>query len=53
MTVKEVAERLRVTPLTVRTWIKNGHLQAIALRKYYRIRQSDLDAFLGITEAHQ
>jgi excisionase family DNA binding protein len=52
LTVHEVAMRLRVDDTTVRRWIKNGVLPAIALphrgvRQAYRIRQSTLDALLA------
>ena len=51
LTVREVAEQLRVDDTTVRRWIKNGSLEAITLphrgaRCAYRIRQSTLDALL-------
>jgi len=51
LTVREVAKQLRVDDTTVRRWIKNGVLEAIALphrglRQAYRIRRSTLDALL-------
>ncbi|HLL79702.1 MAG TPA: helix-turn-helix domain-containing protein [Ktedonobacteraceae bacterium] len=51
LTVREVAEQLRVDDTTVRRWIKNGVLEAITLphrgaRQAYRIRRSTLDALL-------
>lgn len=56
LTVREVAHRLRVDDTTVRRWIKNGVLEAIALphrgtRKAYRIRRSTLDALLTSSPA--
>lgn len=45
-TVKEVADRLRVSEATVRGWIKDGELRAIEVGKGWRIADSDLDAFL-------
>jgi len=52
LTVREVAERLRVDDTTVRRWIKNGVLEAITLphqgeRQAYRIRKSTLDNLLA------
>jgi len=52
LTVREVAQKLRVDDTTVRRWIKNGVLEAITLphrgtRQAYRIRRSTLDALLG------
>jgi len=52
LTVREVAQKLRVDDTTVRRWIKNGVLEAITLphrgaRQAYRIRRSTLDALLA------
>jgi excisionase family DNA binding protein len=52
LTVREVAEQLRVDDTTVRRWIKNGILEAIALphkgaRQAYRIRRETLNALLA------
>jgi excisionase family DNA binding protein len=46
LTVEEVAKELRVTPKTVRTYISNGELVAIALGKGYKITRNDLDDFI-------
>ena len=51
LTVREVAQKLRVDDTTVRRRIKNGVLEAITLphrgtRQAYRIRRSTLDALL-------
>ena len=52
LTVNEVAQRLRVDATTVRRWIKNGVLKAIALphrglRQAYRVHKHTLDAVLS------
>ena len=52
LTVREVAQQLRVDDTTVRRWIKNGVLEAITLphrgaRQAYRIRRATLDALLS------
>jgi excisionase family DNA binding protein len=52
LTVREVAQTLRVDKTTVRRWIKDGVLEAITLphrgtRQAYRIRRSTLDALLA------
>ena len=44
LTVEEVAELLRVTVETVRTWIRSGELNAVDVGKYL-IYQADLEAF--------
>ncbi|MEX5728653.1 excisionase family DNA binding protein [Rhodovulum iodosum] len=46
-TVKEVADRLKVSEATVRGWIKNGELRAIEIGKGWRIADSDLETFLS------
>ena len=51
LTVREVAEILRVDDSTVRRWIKGGALEALTLphrnqRSAYRIRRSTLNKLL-------
>lgn len=49
LTVADVAGTLSVSDKTVRRWIKSGKLAALDLegrKSGYRIRQSDLDAFI-------
>lgn len=43
---KEVAEKFKVTYLTVFRWIKSGKLKAFKVGKQYRVRQEDLEAFI-------
>ena len=43
LTVREVAELLRVSDLTVRRWIWAGKLPATRVGRVLRIRQSDLE----------
>jgi excisionase family DNA binding protein len=48
-TVFEVAERVRVKPETVRTWLRTGRLRgwlAGGKRAGYRISESDLRRFI-------
>lgn len=45
-TVKEVADRLKVSEATVRGWIKEKDLRAIEIGKGWRIADSDLATFL-------
>jgi excisionase family DNA binding protein len=52
-TPQEIADRLKVSPLTVRRWIREGRLRAVSLggkKTGYRIRESDLNAFIGRAE---
>jgi excisionase family DNA binding protein len=46
LTVSEVAAAMRVSNMTVYRLIKLGQLPAVRVGKSYRIRQSELDAFL-------
>jgi excisionase family DNA binding protein len=48
LTVREVSEKLKVTPLTVRRWLRRGDLIGIQLgdRAGWRISEDDLDDFL-------
>lgn len=46
LTVEQAADLLAVTPSTVRDWLKRGVLKGVKLRKMWRIRESDLEAFL-------
>jgi excisionase family DNA binding protein len=51
LTVREVAERLRVDTTTVRRWVKQGVLEAVVLphvreRQAYRIKAVTLDKIL-------
>lgn len=52
LTVNEIARCLRVDDTTVRRWIKNGVLDAIALphqgkRQGYRVKKTSLDELLN------
>ena len=48
LTVSEIAERLKVQPLTVRRWLNSGALTGIQLgdRAGWRITEEDLREFL-------
>lgn len=45
-TIQEIAERMRMTPKTVRGWIIEGRLGAIKFGRVYRVRDTDLNEFL-------
>jgi excisionase family DNA binding protein len=47
LTVPEVAERLRMTPMTIYRWIEDGKLPALQIGKHYRIKESELDRVLA------
>lgn len=47
-TTGEVAEILKVTPYTVRKWIRDGKLKARKVsRKTYRVLSCDLEGFIS------
>jgi excisionase family DNA binding protein len=46
LTVEQVADYLQLNKLTVYKYIRDGRLPAARLGKAYRIRLSDVDAFL-------
>ncbi len=46
LTLREVAERLKVSRRTVYRWIKDGDLNAYKFANEYRITESDLKDFL-------
>ena len=56
LTAEEVAQALKVTPDTVRSWIQAGSLRAsrpgngTRPGRKYRVRRSDLDAFVAKSE---
>ena len=49
LTVQEAAALLRVEPITIRRWIKSGHLPAFQLRPsgHYRISRSRITEMMG------
>jgi excisionase family DNA binding protein len=59
LTVREVAERLRSSPETVRRWLRAGKLRGLLLSQQggYRIPDSELRRFiterLGVTETER
>lgn len=46
MSVEEAAKELDVHPETIRTWIRDGILDALAVRRTYRIRRHEFDEFV-------
>src|SRR5947207_2936474 len=47
LTVAEVAELMRVSTMTVYRLIKGGDLAAVRVGKSYRVREDDVDRYLG------
>lgn len=46
LTVREVADLMRVSTMTVYRLIRAGELRAIRVGKHFRIRESELNAYL-------
>lgn len=53
LTVAEVAEQLRLHPITVRRHIKAERLRAVRVGRAVRVRQSDVDKFARPDERAQ
>jgi excisionase family DNA binding protein len=47
LTVQEVAELLRVSSMTVYRLIKAGDLPAVRVGRSFRVRDTDVDAYLA------
>lgn len=47
LTVREVAERFKVSPRTVHRWIKTGKLKAIKVDRDIRIQESEIERIIG------
>ena len=45
--VEDTAERLGVSKWTITDWIKAGRLKGIKIGKFWRVRESDLEAFIA------
>ncbi|MCU1426930.1 MAG: transcriptional regulator, AlpA family [Actinomycetia bacterium] len=48
LTVREVADAMRVSTMTVYRLIKGGDLPAIRVGKHFRIREQDLSRYLDV-----
>ena len=46
VTPEEVAERFRVSPKTVRDWLRSGELVGVKVGRSWRIKASDVDRYL-------
>ena len=47
LTLKEVAQILKVHRLTVYRWVEAGKLRAYKLGRIYRVAEKDLEVFLA------
>jgi excisionase family DNA binding protein len=46
LTPEQVAERLAVSPYSVRKWLRSGRIKGIKIASLWRIRESDLETFI-------
>lgn len=46
LTVEEVAGILRIKPVIVRRWLRDGILPGLKLGRIWRIDEQDLEAFI-------
>jgi excisionase family DNA binding protein len=51
LTVSQIAKRLQMSPQTVRTWIEEGMLRGIRVRKVWRVPREDFEQLLASLEA--
>jgi len=47
LTPEQVADRLQVQTRTVLTWLQTGKLRGAKLGRLWRVRPSDLEAFIN------
>lgn len=50
MTTHEIAELLKVSEATVRSWIHEGELRAVRFGREFRVAVKDLEAFVNAHE---
>jgi excisionase family DNA binding protein len=50
VSVSQIANRLSMSPQTVRTWIEEGMLRGIRIRKVWRVRREDFEELLASLE---
>lgn len=48
LTPEEAADRLAVSPKSIREWLRQGKLKGVKAGRLWRIRERDLEAFLDL-----
>lgn len=51
LTSEQVATLLQVHPFTVLKYLKSGTLEGVKIGRVYRIRESDVEKFLSVSQA--
>ena len=46
-TIHEIAELLKISEATIRTWIHDGELRAVRFGREFRVAAKDLEAFVN------
>ncbi len=46
LTPEQAAERLAVSPKTLRDWLRTGELKGVKVGRLWRVRPADLEAFI-------
>ncbi len=52
LTPEAAANRLGIAPRTLREWLRSGKLPGVKLGRLWRIRETDLKAFIAKSERH-
>jgi len=47
LTPEEAAARLKISRLTIGDWLRSGKLKGLKVGRLWRVRESDLEAFLN------
>lgn len=47
LTPEEAAHKLGIAPRTMREWLRSGKLLGVKLGRLWRIRETDLEAFIA------
>jgi excisionase family DNA binding protein len=47
LTVEQAAAKLQIAPKTLKDWLRAGRLKGVRLGKLWRIKESDLEAFIN------
>jgi excisionase family DNA binding protein len=47
LSINELAEKINVSSITVRRWIKSGDITAVTLGRAYRISENEVDRIIS------
>lgn len=46
ITVNDAAERLSLTPDTIRKWLRSGQLKGVKVSRVWRVQESDIETIM-------